>query len=184
MTTIAHLLDRAEEGDETALAALAPLVYDELRRIAHAYLRREREGHTLETTALVHEAYLRLAGQAAPSWKNRTHFRAIAAETMRRILVEYARARKRVKRGGGRQRVTLEDTIGIEQARPLDIEALDQALNRLGENDPRLVRIVELRFFGGCTVEETAGALAVSPATVKREWATARAWLRRELRRG
>ena len=131
----------------------------------------------------MHEAYVRLAGQEAPSWKNRSHFRAIAAETMRRVSVEYARARKRVKRGGGRQRVTLDDTIGVADSRPLDLEALDQALNRLGENDRRLVRIVELRYFAGLTVEETVEALGLSPATVKREWATARAWLRRELRR-
>jgi RNA polymerase sigma factor (TIGR02999 family) len=183
MANVVRLLESAEEGDENALRSLAPLVYDELRRLAHAYLRREREGHTLQTTALVHEAYVRLAGQDAPSWRNRTHFRAIAAETMRRILVEYARARNRAKRGGGGRPVTLEDTIGVEGKRPVDVEALDQALNRLVENDPRMVRIVELRFFGGLTVQETAEALGISPATVKREWATARAWLRRELRR-
>jgi RNA polymerase sigma factor (TIGR02999 family) len=163
------------------LAELVPLVYDELRRLAHAYMQRERPGHTLQTTALVHEAYVRLAGQESLSWQNRAHFRAIAAETMRRILVEYARARNAVKRGGGQQRVTLEDnTIGLD-AQSVDLEALDQALRRLAEIDPRLVRIVEFRFFAGLTVEETAEVMAISTGTVKREWATARAWLRREL---
>jgi RNA polymerase sigma factor (TIGR02999 family) len=181
MASIAPLLDEARNGNEKALAELVPLVYDELRRLAHAYMQRERPGHTLQTTALVHEAYVRLAGQESLSWQNRAHFRAIAAETMRRILVEYARARNAVKRGGGQQRVTLEDnTIGLD-AQSVDLEALDQALRRLAEIDPRLVRIVEFRFFAGLTVEETAEVMAISTGTVKREWATARAWLRREL---
>jgi RNA polymerase sigma factor (TIGR02999 family) len=181
VASIVRLLDEARDGNENALAELVPLVYDELRRLAHAYMQRERPGHTLQTTALVHEAYLRLAGQESLSWQNRAHFRAIAAETMRRILVEYARARNAVKRGGGQRTASLEDTVIGLDAESVDLEALDQALRRLAEIDPRMVRIVELRFFAGLTVDETAEVLSISTGTVKREWATARAWLRREL---
>jgi RNA polymerase sigma factor (TIGR02999 family) len=177
-----RLLDRATEGDPRALKTLIPLVYDELRRLARAQLRRERPGHTLQTTALVHEAYLRLAGQEKLSFESRGHLRAIAANTMRRILVEHARARRAAKRGGERARLTLTDGLGLaEESKPVDVLALDEALRRLAEVDPRASRVVELRFFGGLTVEETAEILGVSAPTIKREWALARAWLRREM---
>jgi RNA polymerase sigma factor (TIGR02999 family) len=179
-----RLLDEASGGSQEALARLMPLVYEELRRMASGYLRRERRGHTLQTTALVHEAYLRLVGQDDLSFENRAHFRAIAARTMRRILVEHARARGAAKRGGSRKRVTLEDTLALAPSPRLDLQALDEALERLAALDAQQARIVELRFFAGLTVEETAEAVGLSPATIKREWAMARAWLRRELARG
>jgi len=178
-----RLLDEASGGSREALARLMPLVYDELRRMASGYLRRERRDHTLQTTALVHEAYLRLVGQDDLSFENRAHFRAIAARTMRRILVEHARARGAVKRGGPRRRVTLQDTLALAAAPRIDLQALDEALERLAGLDAQQARIVELRFFAGLTVEETAEAVGLSPATVKRDWAMARAWLRRELAR-
>lgn len=177
---VSRLLQAASAGDADALAKIVPLVYDELRRIASAYLRRERSDHTLQTTSLVHESYLRLVGQADLSWRNRAHFRAIAANTMRRVLVDHARARSAQKRGGG-QRVALEDDAGITSARSVDVQAVDQALTRLAELDPQQARVVELRFFAGLSVEEAAAALGISTATVKRDWAMARAWLRREL---
>jgi RNA polymerase sigma factor (TIGR02999 family) len=162
---------------------MLPLVYDELHRIASAYLRRERREHTLQPTALVHEAYLRLAGQDDLDWKNRAHFRAIAATTMRRILIEHARARGRKKRGEAPERVALEDTVALAPAPRVDLEAIDQALVRLEDLDRQQARIVELRFFAGLSVEETAEVLSISRTTVKRDWAMARAWLRRELER-
>jgi RNA polymerase sigma factor (TIGR02999 family) len=160
--------------------AMAEDVYAELRRVAAAYLRRERPGQTLQPTALVNEAYVRLAGQH-PRFQNRAHFCAIAANAMRQILVERARARNAQKRGGGAVRVTLEDQMAISPESALDLATLDEALTRLATLDPRQARIVELRFFGGLSVEETADALGISPATVKRHWAVARAWLAREL---
>jgi RNA polymerase sigma factor (TIGR02999 family) len=176
-----QLLSDASSGNADALARMLPLVYDELHRIASAYLRRERREHTLQPTALVHEAYLRLAGQDDLDWKNRAHFRAIAATTMRRILIEHARARGRKKRGEAPERVALEDTVAIAPAPRVDLEAIDQALVRLEALDPQQARIVELRFFAGLSVEETAEVLSISRTTVKRDWAMARAWLRREL---
>jgi RNA polymerase sigma factor (TIGR02999 family) len=159
---------------------ILPLVYAELRRVAAAYLRRERPGQTLQPTALVNEAYVRLAGQH-PRFQNRAHFCAIAANAMRQILVERARARDAQKRGGGAPRITLNEALAAAPEPPVDLDALDEALTRLARLDPQQARIVELRFFGGLSIEETAEALRVSPATVKRHWAVARAWLAREL---
>jgi RNA polymerase sigma-70 factor (ECF subfamily) len=167
---------------------LLPEAYQELRRLAAAYLRRERPGQTLQPTALVHEAYLRLLKDKPGRWQNRAHFCAIAANAMRQILVERARARAALKRGGGQPRVTLVEGVeaGVDQAAaranaPVDLLALDQALTRLAALDAQQARVVELRYFGGLSVEETADALGVSPATVKRDWSVARAFLAREL---
>lgn len=157
-----------------------PEVYAELRRVAAAYLRRERPGQTLQPTALVNEAYVRLAGQH-PRFQNRAHFCAIAANAMRQILVERARARGAQKRGGGAPRITLNEQLAANPEPPVDLDALDEALTRLAALDAQQARIVELRFFGGLSIEETADALDVSPATIKRHWAVARAWLAREL---
>jgi RNA polymerase sigma factor (TIGR02999 family) len=170
-------------GDARALEQLAPLVYAELRKLAHRYMNREHAGHTLQTTALVHEAFLRLLCNPQDSWQNRAHFYAIAAQMMRRILVDYARANSRAKRGGGATRIALED-IDVPVAEPAlnpDIIALDDALEKLAEIDPRRSRVVELRFFGGLSVEEAAHALRVAPDTIVRDWRVARAWLFRYL---
>jgi len=163
-----------------------PLVYDELRRIAASYLRHERPGQTLQATALVHEAYVRLIGEKAQNWQNRTHFLAIAALSMRQILVQRARARRAAKRGGDPERITLDEQLvpasGAGGPGNIDVIALDAALDRLATLNERQAKIVELRYFGGLSVEETAEALSISPATVKRDWTLARAWLKRELR--
>jgi RNA polymerase sigma factor (TIGR02999 family) len=177
-------VDRARHGDEQALSTLMPLVYDELRRVASGYLRRERQGQTLQPTALVHEVYLRLLKDAKLSWENRAHFIGIAARSMRQILVERARARGAAKRGGGAVRVTVDSGLIAAAAPPLDLETLDEALTRLGQVDPDLARVVDVRFFGGLSIEEAAEALGISPATVKRRWTLAKAWLMRELERG
>jgi RNA polymerase sigma factor (TIGR02999 family) len=162
-----------------------PLVYAELRRLAHYYLQRERSDHTLQSTALVHEAYMRLAGQSPPQWQNRAHFFGIAAHLMRQILVEYARAHSAAKRGGSSAcKLTLDEALDIQQKTNVDVIALDDALERLSELDPQQARIVEFRFFGGLTIEDTSEVLGVSPATVKRDWTSARAWLHREISRG
>jgi len=161
-----------------------PLVYDELRRLAASYLRRERPGQTLQATALVHEAYVRLIAEKAQTWQNRTHFLAIAALSMRQILVQRARARRAAKRGGDPRRITLDEHLfaaSTSDAEEVDLVALDEALDRLAALNQRQARIVELRYFGGLGVEETAEALSISPATVKRDWTLARAWLKREL---
>ncbi len=162
-----------------------PLVYDELRRLAASYLRRERPGQTLQATALVHEAYVRLIGEKARNWANRTHFLAIAALSMRQILVQRARARHAAKRGGEPQRITLEEQLlaaaEAGTTDEIDLVALDAALERLAALNQRQAKVVELRYFGGMSVEETAEALRISPATVKRDWTLARAWLKREL---
>ncbi len=179
--TVAQLVDGARQGDEQALATLIPLVYDELRRLAVQYLRRERPGQTLQATALVHEVYMRLLQDAHLSWQNRAHFFGIAARSMRQILVERARARHAGKRGGGQLRVTLDPELMAAAPPSLDLEALDDALTRLAEIDGDLGRVVEVRFFGGLSIEEAAEALQVSPATVKRRWSLAKAWLAREL---
>jgi RNA polymerase sigma factor (TIGR02999 family) len=161
-----------------------PLVYGELRRLAHHYLQRERSDHTLQSTALVHEAYLRLAGPGAPQWQNRAHFFGIAARVMRQILVEYARAHSAAKRGGvGACKLTLDDALDLQQKTDVDVIALDSALDRLSELDPQQSRIVELRFFTGLTIEDTSEVMGISPATVKRDWTSARAWLHREIAR-
>ena len=167
--------------DRQPLDSLLPVVYQELKRLAASYLRRERPGQTLQPTALVHEAYLRLMKDKPERWQNRAHFCAIAAHSMRQILIERARARGALKRGGAQPRVTLDEAL-IAGAEPsVDLLALDRALERLEALDPEQARLVELRFFGGLTVEETAEAMNISPATVKRHWTVARAWLAREL---
>jgi len=158
-----------------------PLVYDELRRLARHYLRQERSDHTLQSTALVHEAYLRLAGQSPPQWQNRAHFYGIAAHLMRQILVEHARSRGAAKRGGGATRLELDESLSLVEQNGVDVIVLDKALRELTELDAQQGRIVELRFFAGLTIEDTSEVLGISPATVKREWVTARAWLFRAM---
>jgi RNA polymerase sigma-70 factor, ECF subfamily len=182
-TSADHLLQRATQRDPHAIAALMPLVYDELRRLAASYLRRERPGQTLQATALVHEAYVRLISERAHNFQNRTHFLAIAALSMRQILVQRARARKAAKRGGDPVRITLDERLIAPRvnAAGIDLVALDAALDRLAALDQRQARIVELRYFGGLSVEEVADVLQISAATVKRDWTLARAWLKREL---
>ena len=170
------------QGDQGAREALIPLVYDELRRLARRYLRRERRDHTLQSAALVNEAYLRLIRQEHPQWQNRAHFFGVAAQLMRHILVDHARNRAAAKRGAGAPRLTLDPDVALPQERDVDLIALDDALNQLAALDPQQSRLVELRFFGGLSIEEASVVLGVSPATVKREWATARAWLQREMR--
>ncbi len=179
---VTDLLAKWKGGDEQALEAFVPLIYNELRRIAHRYLRHERHGHTLQSTGLVHEAYLRLLKQGTHEFKNRAHFYAISAQLMRQILVEYARRRKAFKRDAG-QMLTLDDRIGLLRTKSVDLIALDDALKRLAELDARQSRIVVLRFFGGLSTEETAAVLGISPATVKRDWATAKVWLHHEISR-
>jgi len=170
-------------GDETALDQLIPLVHDELRRLARRHMAGERAGHTLQATALVNEAYLRLIEVNQVRWQNRAHFFAVSAQVMRRILVDHAR-RRNVKRGRGLRRVSLEEATMIGGERPTDLAALDDALSLLAERDPRKAQVVELRFFGGLSVEESAEVLGVSPVTVMRDWRTAKAWLYRELSSG
>jgi RNA polymerase sigma factor (TIGR02999 family) len=169
------------DSDRQSADSLLPIVYQELRRLAASYLRRERPGQTLQPTALVHEAYLRLVKDRPGRWQNRAHFCAIAAHSMRQILIERARARGAQKRGGAQPRVTLDEALVAGQEPTVDLVALDLALERLAAIDPEQARLVELRFFGGLTVDETAEAMNISPATVKRHWAVARAWLAREL---
>jgi RNA polymerase sigma factor (TIGR02999 family) len=182
--TVTDLLRAWAAGDQTALDELLPLVYDELRRQARRYMRAQPPGHTFQTTALVHEAYLRLVGQSHVDWQSRAHFLGVASKAMRSILVDHARARSAAKRGGAARAVTLDEAGGVADAgsrRGADVLALDEALARLAELDSRKSQLVELRYFGGLGIEEAAAVLGVSPATVKREWTTARAWLRREL---
>ena len=179
---VKQLLEDWHAGEDEALHALVPLVYAELRRVAHQYLRNERAGHTLQSTALVHEAYLRLEKQGAAKFENRAHFLAICARLMRQILVEYGRSRNTAKRDGG-DRVTDRVTLdGLAfKSRSVDIVALDDALHELAKLDPQQSRIVELRFFGGLSIEETSDVLKLSPRTVKRHWASARAWLHHQI---
>jgi RNA polymerase sigma-70 factor, ECF subfamily len=167
--------------DRQSLDSLLPIVYQELRRLAASYLRRERPGQTLQPTGLVHEAYLRLMKDRPDRWQNRAHFCAIAAHSMRQILIERARARGAIKRGGAQPRVTLDEALVAGGEQSIDILALDHALEKLAALDAEQARLVELRFFGGLTVEETADEMGISPATVKRHWSIARAWLAREL---
>ena len=180
--TITELLVEWSQGDQAALDRLAPLVYEELRRMARTYLRGERPDHTLQATALVHEAYLRLVDQRRVSWQNRAHFFGIASQMMRRILVNHAAARAAAKRGGGARKLALDEAAGLAGGREVELIALDEALKELEKLDQRQSRIVELRYFGGLSLEETAEALDLSPATVKREWSTARLWLRRRMK--
>jgi len=181
---VTALLQDWSGGDRKALERLMPLVYEELRRLAASYLHSERPDHTLQPTALVHEAYLRLVNQRSTDWKNRAHFFAIAAQTMRRILVDHARSRLAAKRSGRTIRIEVDDPDAGTSERSEELLALDSALAALERLDPAQARVVELRFFGGLTIEETAEATRVSAATVKREWRVARAWLRREIERG
>ena len=178
------LLRAWSQGDESALDRLVPLVYEELHRLARRYMRQERPDHTLQATSLVNEAYLRLIDVNRVEWRNRAHFLAVAAQMMRRILVESARNRQRQKRGGGAVRVSLDDVPELPDANGRDLVALSGALSELATFDARMSQVVELKFFGGLTVAETADVLNVSPETVMRDWKTAKAWLLRELRRG
>jgi RNA polymerase sigma-70 factor, ECF subfamily len=178
---ITGILERASAGDDSAVNHLLPLVYDELRALAASYLRHERSGHTLQATALVHEAFIRLVQQPDITWQSRAPFFAVAAQAIRRILVEYARQRGRAKRGGLQQRVTMPLSELPEVAPGVDLLALDDALERLAGLHPRQAQIVELRFFGGLTLKEVAQYLDISPRTVDGDWSMARAWLRREL---
>src|SRR5262245_35732175 len=180
---ITRLLVAWSDGDEQAFTALMPLVYGELRRLASRRLGRERAGHTLQTTALVHEAYLRLVDQKEANWRNRAHFFAVAAQMMRRILVDYARSRNFAKRGGGAKQAPLDEAMVVSDERAADVVALDEALDALAGFDERKSRMVELRFFGGLSIEETAEVLGVSPGTVMRDWTLAKAWLQREINR-
>ncbi|PYS74675.1 MAG: RNA polymerase subunit sigma-70 [Acidobacteria bacterium] len=181
--SVTQLLVAWSDGDQAALDQLVPLVNEELRRLARGFMRRERPGHTLQTTALVNEAYLRLVDQKHMHWQNRAHFLAIAAQLMRRILVDYARRRQYQKRGGGAVQVTLGHAEEVANERSPDLVALDEALTSLAEMDPRRGRVVELRFFGGLSIEETAEVLKVSPTTVERDWTIAKAWLHKTVNR-
>jgi len=182
--SVTQLLVEWSHGDQDALERLTPLVYGELRRLARRHLSRERSDHTLQSTALVHEAYLRLIDQRSVQWQNRAHFFGVAAQLIRRILIDYARAKQAGKRGAGACLLSLDEALDSPAGgRPLNIVALDDALEELAKLDPRQSRIVELRFFAGLTVEETAEVLNVSTPTVNREWAAAKAWLFRELNR-
>ena len=180
-TDVTGMLRELTRGDRDALDRLIPVVYDELRRIAHRQLQSERSGHTLNTPALVHEVYLKLVDTKRVEWQDRSHFFAMAARLMRRVLIDYARAKKREKRGGGAVTVPLDDALGIASTRPDDLLALEDALTRLEARNECQCRVVECRCFVGLSVEETAEALSTSPATVKRDWAFSRAWLNREL---
>jgi len=181
---VAALLSQLDVGNDKAAADLVVLLYSELRRLASHYLRRERSDHTLQTTALVHEAYLRLADQREVQWKNKEQFMGVAAQLMRRILVDYSRGHGAQKRGKGFEKVFLEEADGVAKGKASDVIALDEALTRLAEFDPEQARLVEMRFFGGLSIDESAGVLGVSRTTVKRNWNLSKAWLARELRKG
>ncbi|SRR5579864_690498 len=176
------LLKKLTAGDNNASSELMSAVYNELRRLAASYMRRERPDHTLQATALVNEAYLKLVNQRTTDWQNRAHFYGVAAQLMRRILVDHARGRLREKRGGGQKMVSLDEPLLADERQAGALLELDEALQRLAKLDPRQSRVVELRFFGGLTVEETAKVMGVSPKTVKRDWAVARAWLYRNVK--
>ena len=178
---VTRLLLEWSEGNRQALEEMLPLIYDELRRLAHNFLYRERPGHTLQTTALVHEAYLKLIDQRDARWQNRAHFFAIAAQAMRRILIDSARRHVAEKRGGRGQKLSLAEVATISLEPNTNLIALDLALTRLAEIDSQQSRIIELRYFGGLTIEETAEVMRLSPATIKREWTMARAWLHQAL---
>ncbi len=181
-TDVTQILKRASDGDGSAVNRLMPLVYNELRALAERYLRRERPSHTLQATALVHEAYVRLIRQEDVEWQNRAHFFAVAAQAIRRILVDHARGKQRAKRGGDRERVRLDEDVAVPAERDLDLVALDEALEKLARLHARQARIVELRFFAGLNLKDVATYLGISPRTVDGDWGMARAWLRRELR--
>jgi RNA polymerase sigma factor (TIGR02999 family) len=177
---VTAILRAWSDGDQRALDRLTPIIYDELRRLARRYMRQERPDHSLQTTALVNEAYMRLVDYKRMQWQDRAHFFAVSAQLMRRILVDHAR-RHNLKRGGAVPHVSLDDAVSVSSEAPDDLVALDDALTALGQLDPRKARVVEMRFFGGLSVEETAAVLNVSPVTVMRDWSSARAWLYREL---
>ena len=179
---LTDLLREWRDGDKAALDKLTPLVYDELRRIAHRYVRRERNGHTLQTTALVNEAYMRLAGERKIEWENRAHFFAVTARVMRHILTDYARRRSYAKRGGEARQVPLAEAYVMSEERAAELVVLDEALAELAKLDPRKSRVVELRYFGGLSLEETAEVLEVSLMTVRRDWRAAKAWLFRSMK--
>jgi RNA polymerase sigma factor (TIGR02999 family) len=179
--TITEALNGLARGDEAALDLLLPVVYREMKRLAASYLRNERPGHTLQPTALAHEAYLRLVGRENVQWQNRAHFLGVTARVMRDILVDHARRRKAQKRGGGQSLTVFDEALAVAGDRPIAFDDLDQALVDLARLSERQARVVELRYFGGLTIEETGEVLGISPVTVKRDWATARAWLYREL---
>ncbi len=183
-TDVTAILSQLAEGGREGLDRLLPVVYDELYRLARRQLSNERADHTLGATALVHEAYIKLSGLDRMHWQNRAHFMAVAAQAMRRVLVNHATARTAQKRGGKRERVPLDDVMLLTAERAEEMIALDDALNRLAARDPRQARVIECRFFAGMSIEETAEALDIAPATVKRDWTIARAWLHRELEPG
>jgi RNA polymerase sigma-70 factor (ECF subfamily) len=178
---ITQLLKDWGNGDQAARDQLMPLVYEELRRMAHQHMRKERPGHTLQTSALVNEAFVRLVDQSEVEWQNRAHFFGIAAQMMRRILVDYARSRQYAKRGGGAQQVSFDEALFASEERADEVVALDDALKDLAQFDQRKSQIVELRFFGGLSIDETAELLKVSPGTVMRDWTLAKAWLRKQI---
>jgi RNA polymerase sigma factor (TIGR02999 family) len=180
---VSLLLQGWRNGDRQALDTLLPLVYAELRRLARIQLQKERPGHTLQSAALVHEAYLRLIGLNTPQWESRTHFFAIAAQLMRQILVDYARRHRAAKRGGSICKLSLDDAMAASRGKDVDVVALDDALNTLAKIDPRQSRVVELRFFAGLSLQEISEAMEIAPATVQRDWTAARAWLHREIYR-
>jgi RNA polymerase sigma-70 factor (ECF subfamily) len=180
-STVVNLVERSSAGDQEAASELFLLTYDELRRLARGYLRRERQAQSLEATGLVHEAYMRLIPGVQPEWEDRSHFMAIAARAMRQVLVEHARARSAQKRGGGQAPITLVDAALDLPVSVVDMLALDEALSRLAEHDPRMAQLVELRFFGGLTLEEAAEMIGTSPASAKRWWKFSKTWLHREL---
>jgi RNA polymerase sigma factor (TIGR02999 family) len=180
---VTQLLKSWSHGNREALADLLPLVYDELRRLASSYMRFESPGHTLQATALVHEAYMKLINQREVTWQSRSHFFGIAAQMIRRILVDHIRATRAQKRGSGFAALSLDEALGVSEKKNWEIIALDDALKTLAKVDPQQARIVELRFFAGLSIEETASIVGISPATVKRDWVTAKAWLFRELSR-
>jgi RNA polymerase sigma factor (TIGR02999 family) len=180
---ITQLLKAWSGGDQDALEKLTPLVYAELRRLAHRYMAQEQPDHTLQTTALVHEAYLRLVDIREVTWQDRAHFLAVCARLMRRVLTDFARSRGYLKRGGDSPHVVLEEALVVSREPPADLIALDDSLNALAAFDPRKSQVVELRFFGGLSVEETAEVLKVSPETVKRDWKLAKVWLLEEMTR-
>jgi len=176
-----RIIEACQQGDRSALAKLTPLIYDELRRIAHRYVQRERNGHTLQTTALVHEAYLRLAGNEEAAWQNRAHFFAVSAQVMRHILIDHARRRRYLKHGGEFKQVPMEEASLMSAERAAELVALDEALDELKQLDARKSSVVELRYFGGLSLEDTADVLEISTMTVRRDWQAAKAWLFRRL---
>ena len=181
LTEATKILSEVTSGDASATERLFQLLYDDLHSLAAQFLRREKPGHTLQPTALLHEAYMKLIDQSRVDWKGKTHFFAVGAQVMRRVLVDHARGRQRAKRGGGRQRITLDEEVALSPQRDEDLLAMDEALAKLAELNPRQATIVEMRFFGGLTVAEVADVLGVSKRTVENDWTMVRAWLRREL---